>query len=74
MTTYKCIRGVVTSKGPIAIGETVEGLGDFEARVLIAQGKIVEAQAESAPEVLRTTEETGVTHRDPVFPKRKNRG
>lgn len=37
---FKCIRGVVTSNGPVAIGDVVE-LGDYEAKVLMSQGKFV---------------------------------
>jgi hypothetical protein len=47
---YKCIRGVVTSKGSVLAGELVE-LEGHEAVVLMAQGKI----APHHEEEIRTT-------------------
>lgn len=66
MATFKCIRGVVTSQGPVAIGDTVSGLSEFEGRVLVAQGKLI---PHDEPEI-RTTEDTEVVHRDPAPAKR----
>ena len=37
---YKCIRGTVTSNGPVAVGDVV-ALPDYEARILMGQGKFV---------------------------------
>lgn len=37
---YKCIRGVVTSNGTVRAGDLVE-IDGHEAKVLLAQGKIV---------------------------------
>lgn len=68
MATFKCIRGVVTSKGPVAIGDTVEGLPEFETRMLMSQGKLVPHDATE----IRTTEDTEVVHRDPA-PARRGR-
>lgn len=50
---FKCIRGVVTSAGPVSIGQVVE-LPDYEAKVLMSQGKFVphdevEVKAAAAP-------------------------
>jgi|DEB0MinimDraft_10_1074344.scaffolds.fasta_scaffold214616_2 hypothetical protein len=60
---YKCIRGVVTTKGPIAIGDTIE-LPDYEAKVLLAQGKLVphheeEIRTTAIEEVVKQTPKRG---------------
>jgi hypothetical protein len=47
---YKCVRGVVTSNGPKAVGDVVS-LPDYEAKVLMAQGKMVPHHEEE----IRTT-------------------
>jgi hypothetical protein len=47
---YKCVRGVVTSNGPKAAGD-VFALPDYEAQVLMAQGKVVPHHEEE----IRTT-------------------
>lgn len=47
---YKCIRGVVTSKGPIYAGDLVD-IDGHEAKVFLAQGKIVPHHEEE----IRTT-------------------
>ena len=67
MAKYECIRGVVTSKGPVAVGEIVE-LSDYEAKVLA--NKFVPAKDVPAP--VRVAEAPAIEHRDPVIeaPKR----
>ena len=67
MAKYECIRGVVTSKGPVAVGEIVE-LSDYEAKVLA--GKFVPAKDVLAP--VRVAAAPEIEHRDPVIetPKR----
>jgi len=47
---YKCIRGVVTSNGSVAVGDVID-LPDYEAKVLMAQGKLVPHHEEE----IRTT-------------------
>lgn len=47
---YQCVRGVVTSKGAVAAGDLVD-IDGHEAKVLMAQGKIVPHHEE----VIRTT-------------------
>lgn len=47
---YKCIRGVVTSKGAAHAGDLVD-IDGHEAKVLLAQGKIVPHHEEE----IRTT-------------------
>lgn len=47
---YKCVRGVVTSKGAVAAGDLVD-IDGHEAKVFMAQGKIVPHHEE----VIRTT-------------------
>lgn len=59
---YKCIRGVVTSKGVIAPGDVVD-LSGAEARDLMAAGKVV--PHDSSDEIITNTIED-VVHRDPV--------
>lgn len=61
---YKCIRGTVTSNGPVAVGDVVS-LPDYEAVALIAAKKLVIAEEE-----IRVAEAPEIEHRDPVMPKR----
>lgn len=67
MAKYECIRGVVTSKGPVQAGEIVE-LSDYEAKMLA--GKFVAAVDALAP--VRVAAAPEIEHRDPVIeaPKR----
>lgn len=67
MAKYECIRGVVTSKGPVAPGEIVE-LSDYEAKMLA--GKFIAAK--DAPAPVRVAEAPAIENRDPVIeaPKR----
>ena len=67
MAKYECIRGVVTSKGPVQAGEIVE-LSDYEAKMLA--GKFVAVKDVPAP--VRVAEAPEIEHRDPVIeaPKR----
>ena len=67
MAKYECIRGVVTSKGPVQAGEIVE-LSDYEAKMLA--GKFVAVK--DAPAPVRVSEAPEIEHRDPVIeaPKR----
>ena len=73
MAKYECIRGVVTSKGPVAPGEIVE-LSDHEAKMLA--GKFIAAKDApapvAAPAEIRVAEAPDIEHRDPVIeaPKR----
>jgi hypothetical protein len=60
---YKCVRGVVTSKGAIAINDLVE-LPDYEAKVLMAQGKLIphheeEIRTTAVKEVVKQTPKRG---------------
>jgi hypothetical protein len=64
MQKYECIRGVVTSLGPIAVGDIVS-LPAEEGVTLMAYGKI-----KLAEEAIRVAEAPVVEHRDPVMPKR----
>lgn len=64
---YKCIRGVVTSTGPVSVGAVIE-LGDYEAKVLMSQGKFVPY---SEPEQVRVAEAPAFETREPV--KRRGR-
>jgi hypothetical protein len=66
MAKYECVRGVVTSQGPIEIGQIVE-LSDHEAKMLA--GKFVPAK--DAPAPIRTTVPEEIEHRDPVIEKPK---
>jgi DNA replication initiation complex subunit (GINS family) len=59
---YKCIRGVVTSQGPLSVGDVVT-LPHGEALALIA-GKKIEIF-----EAVRVAEAPKVEHRDPVMPR-----
>lgn len=52
-----CLRGVVTSKGVVNAGETVEGLPALEVKTLIGAGKLVEFEEQAVP---------AIQHRDPV--------
>lgn len=67
MAKYECIRGAVTSKGPVAVGDIVE-LSDYEAKLLA--GKFVPAREAPAP--VRVAAAPEIEHRDPVIeaPKR----
>ena len=67
MGKYKCIRGVVTSKGPVQAGDIVE-LSPYEAKQLV--GKFV--AVEDAPAPVRVAAAPVIEHRDPVIetPKR----
>ena len=58
---YKCIRGVITSQGPLNAGD-VATLPHGEALVLIAQKKI-----EIFEKAVRIAEAPKVEHRDPVI-------
>jgi cystathionine beta-lyase family protein involved in aluminum resistance len=64
---YKCIRGAVTSSGPVAVGSVV-ALPDYEARVLMAQGKFIPHAEEEVRYVAPVVE-----HRDPVAPAKRGR-
>lgn len=64
---YKCIRGVVTSQGPVTEGEIVT-LPAHEAVVLIAAGKLV------IHEAIRVAEAPKVEHRDPVVKRTGKNG
>lgn len=63
---YKCIRGVITSQGPISVGDVVT-LPHSEALVLIAYKKI------EIFEEVRVAEAPKVEHRDPVTTEIENR-
>ncbi len=63
---YKCIRGVITSQGPISVGDVVT-LPHSEALVLIAHKKI------EIFEEVRVAEAPKVEHRDPVTTEIENR-
>ena len=64
---YKCIRGVVTSQGPINAGD-VATLPHGEALVLIADKKI------EIFEAVRVAEAPKVEHRDPVIKRGPKNG
>jgi hypothetical protein len=69
---YKCIRGVVTSQGPVNAGDIVT-LPAHEAVVLMAAKKLEIYEAPVAKEEVRVAEAPKVEHRDPVIsrgPKR----
>lgn len=66
---YKCIRGVVTSGGPVAIGAVIE-LADYEAKVLMAQGKFIPY---SEPEQVRVAAAPAFETREPVTTNRRGR-
>ena len=63
---YKCIRGVITSQGPLSVGDVVT-LPHSEALVLIAHKKI------EIFEEVRVAEAPKVEHRDPVITEIENR-
>ena len=65
---YKCIRGVVTSQGPLSVGD-VTALPHGEALVLIAEKKI-----EIFEEAVRVAEAPKVEHRDPVIKRGPKNG
>jgi DNA replication initiation complex subunit (GINS family) len=65
---YKCIRGVITSQGPLAAGDVVS-LPHGEALVLIADKKI-----EIFEEAIRVAEAPKVEHRDPVIKRGPKNG
>jgi hypothetical protein len=64
---YKCIRGVVTSQGPLNVGD-VATLPHGEALLLIA-GKKIEIF-----EAVRVSEAPKVEHRDPVIKRGPKNG
>jgi hypothetical protein len=64
---YKCIRGVVTSQGPLNEGD-VATLPHGEALVLIADKKI------EIFEAVRVAEAPKVEHRDPVIKRGPKNG
>jgi hypothetical protein len=59
---YICIKGVVTSNGPKAVGDIVGPLPPFEAHILMSQGKI--APYEEREEIV-AAEAPAFEHRDP---------
>ena len=61
MAKYECIRGVVTSCGPVAVGEIVE-LSEYEVKALA--NKFIPARNEPAP--VRVASAPAFEHRDPV--------
>jgi hypothetical protein len=66
---YECIRGVVTSQGPVSVGDIVT-LPAHEGVVLMAAKKL------EIHEEVRVAEAPKVEHRDPVIsrgPKRNGR-
>ena len=65
---YKCIRGVITSQGPLSVGD-VATLPHGEALVLIAGKKI-----EIFEEAVRVAEAPKVEHRDPVIKRGPKNG
>lgn len=64
---YKCIRGVVTSQGPLNAGDIV-ALPHSEALALLA-GKKIEIF-----EAVRVAEAPKVEHRDPVIKRSSKNG
>lgn len=64
---YKCIRGVITSQGPLSVGDVVT-LPHNEALVLIA-GKKIEIF-----EAVRVAEAPKIEHRDPVIKRSPKNG
>lgn len=64
---YKCIRGVITSQGPLNVGDVVT-LPHNEALVLIASKKI------EIFEAVRVAEAPKVEHRDPVIKRSPKNG
>lgn len=72
MSKYECIRGVVTSKGVVGVGEVVE-LSDYEAKIL--SNKFI-AYSEPKPEFtseIRVAEAPVIEHGDPVMPAKRGR-
>ena len=65
---YKCIRGVITSQGPLNAGD-VATLPHGEALVLIAQKKI-----EIFEEAVRVAAAPKIEHRDPVIKRGPKNG
>jgi hypothetical protein len=65
---YKCIRGVITSQGPLKAGD-VATLPHGEALVLMAEKKI-----EIFEEAVRVAEAPKVEHRDPVIKRSPKNG
>ena len=65
---YKCIRGVVTSQGPLNAGDIV-ALPHSEALALLAGKKI-----EIFEEAVRVAEAPKVQHRDPVIKRGPKNG
>ena len=65
---YKCIRGVVTSQGPLTVGDITTNLPLSEALLLIA-GKKIEIF-----EAVRVAEAPKVEHRDPVIKRGPKNG
>lgn len=65
---YKCIRGVVTSQGPLNAGD-IATLPHGEALVLIAAKKV-----EIFEEAVRVAEAPTVEHRDPVIKRGPKNG
>lgn len=65
---YKCIRGVVTSQGPLNEGDVVT-LPHGEALALIAGKKVVIFE-----EAVRVAEAPAVEHRDPVIKRGPKNG
>jgi len=68
MTTYKIIRGLVTSQGPKQTGDLVTDLPDREAEIFMAQGRIVPHN-----ETVIKAASVDVTHRDPQPAKKRGR-
>jgi DNA replication initiation complex subunit (GINS family) len=64
---YKCIRGVITSQGPLSVGDVVT-LPHNEALVLIA-GKKIEIF-----EAVRVAEAPKIESRDPVIKRSPKNG
>ena len=68
MQKYQCIRGVVTSLGPIAVGDIIS-LSAEEAVVLMAHNKL-----KIYEDVVRVAEAPKVEHRDPVIKRGPKNG
>lgn len=68
MQKYECVRGVVTSLGPIAVGDIVSLPAD-EAVLLMAHNKL-----KIYEEVVRVAEAPVVEHRDPVIKRSPKNG
>lgn len=61
---YKCIRGVVSSEGVLAVGDIVK-LPSEEAVILMAAGKL-----EIVGDEIRVAEAPAIQHGDPVMPRK----